>query len=314
MSTLLICSACDPLNALATQFADAAATLLPELNVVLWPEDFDPDDVIAVAAWHPPTDLLGSLPHLKMVASIGAGIEHILRCQDLPVSVPITRIVDPEQARGMAEYVLWAALYYHRGFDQMARQQAHGMWRMPAQRPASEFHVGVMGMGGMGKPVALTLRDRGFAVSAWSRSAQLLEGVHSYTGNDGLSAFLAPLDLVVCLLPLTPATRGLCNAAFFAQMKPGAAFVNVGRGEHLVMPDLLAALNSEHLGGAVLDVFETEPLAKNDALWRHPRIAITPHMASSASFQTITQQILQNVQRLLLGQQPMHSADRQRGY
>jgi glyoxylate/hydroxypyruvate reductase A len=314
MPTLLICSACDPLDALAAQFANAAATLLPALNVALWPENFDPEDVIAVAAWHPPTDLLGSLPNLKMVASIGAGTEHILRCPDLPVSVPITRIVDPEQARGMAEYVLWAALYYHRGFDLMARQQADGLWRMPPQRPASEFHVGVMGMGGMGKPVALTLRDSGFVVSAWSRSAQILERVRSHTGDDELSAFLAPLDLVVCLLPLTPATRGLCNAALFAQMKAGAAFVNVGRGEQVVMPDLLAALDSEHLGGAVLDVFESEPLTQDEALWRHPRMVITPHMASSASDQTITQQILQNVQRLQNGQPPRHTVDRQRCY
>jgi glyoxylate/hydroxypyruvate reductase A len=302
------------LDALAAQFADAAATLLPELRVVLWPAAFDPDDVIAVAAWHPPADLLGCLPHLKMIASIGAGTEHILRCPDLPVSVPVTRIVDPEQARGMAEYVLWAALYYHRGFDQMARQQADGLWRMPPQGPARDFHVGVMGMGGMGKPVALALRDSDFAISAWSRSAQFLERVRSYSGDDDLSAFLAPLDLVVCLLPLTATTRGLCNAAFFAQMKPGAAFVNAGRGEQVVMPDLLAALDCGHLGGAVLDVFENEPLATDDALWRHPRIVITPHMASSASDHTITQQILQNVLRLQQGQSPLNTVDRQRGY
>jgi glyoxylate/hydroxypyruvate reductase len=314
MPTLLICSACDPLDALARKFLDASATLMPDLRVVLWPAAFDPDDVIAVVAWHPPPDLLGSLPNLKMIASIGAGAEHILRCPDLPVSVPVTRIVDPEQARGMAEYVLWVALYYHRGFDTMARQQADGLWRMPPQGPARDFHVGVMGMGGMGRPVAVALRDSGFAVSAWSRSAPLLDSVHSYTGQDELSAFLAPLDLVVCLLPLTPATRGLCNTAFFAQMKPGAAFVNAGRGEHVVMSDLLAALDAGRVGSAVLDVFENEPLAKDDALWQHPRIVITPHMASSASDLTITQQILHNVQRLRQGQQPLHTVDRQRGY
>jgi glyoxylate/hydroxypyruvate reductase A len=314
MPTLLVCSDCDPLDALAWQFVKTAATSMPTLRVALWPAAFNPDDVIAVAAWHPPAGLLKSLPHLKMVASIGAGTEHILRCPDLPDSVPVTRIVDPEQARGMAEYVLWAALHYHRGFDRMARQQADGLWRMPPQGPAGDFHVGVMGMGGMGQPVALALRDNGFAVSAWSRSARLLESVRSYTGDDALSAFLAPLDLVVCLLPLTAATRGLCNAAFFAQMKPSAAFVNAGRGEHVVMPDMLAALDAGHLGGAMLDVFETEPLAKDDALWRHPRIVITPHMASSASDHTITQQILQNVQRLQQGQPPRHTVDRQRGY
>jgi glyoxylate/hydroxypyruvate reductase A len=314
MPTLLICSACDPLDALAKQFADAAAMLLPALKVVLWPAPFDAGDVIAVAAWHPPSGLLSTLPNLRMVASIGAGTEHILRCPDLPANVAVTRIVDPEQARGMAEYVLWAALHYHRGFDQMARQQAQGLWRMPAQGPARDFRIGIMGLGGMGSQVAVSLRDNGFAVSGWSRSAHVLEGVACHAGDEPLAAFLAPLDLVVCLLPLTAATRGLCNAAFFAKMKTGAAFVNAGRGEQVLLPDLVAALDRGHLRGAVLDVFDSEPLAADDALWHHPRIVLTPHMASSASDASITQQILDNVVRLQQGQAPLHAMDRQRGY
>jgi glyoxylate/hydroxypyruvate reductase A len=314
MATLLVCSACDPLQDLTDKFISAAASLLPALNVVLWPARYDSEDVIAVAAWHPPAGLLGSLPNLKMVASIGAGTEHILRCTDLPNTVAVTRIVDPQQARGMAEYVLWAVLYYHRGFDQMARQQAQGAWRMPPQSEAATCSVGIMGLGSMGRQVARALRDNGFSVSGWSRSAHLLKGVSNYVGDEELSEFLAPLDIVVCLLPLTSATRGICNAKFFAQMKVGCAFVNAGRGEHVVIPDLVAALDSGHLGGAVLDVFESEPLAKEDALWRHPRIVITPHMASSASDHTITQQILRNVQRLQKGQPARHAVDRRRGY
>ena len=314
MPTLLICRACDPLDTLADQFSAAAATLLPELKVVLWPAPFDANDVIAVAAWHPPAGLLGSLPNLKMVASIGAGTEHILRCTDLPSNVAVTRIVDPEQARGMAEYVLWAALYYHRGFDQLAQQQAQGLWRMPAQGPARDFRVGIMGLGGMGSQVALRLRDNGFTVSGWSRSAHGLQGIASYAGDEGLGAFLAPLDLVVCLLPLTPATHGLCNTAFFSQMKAGAAFVNTGRGEQVLLPELIAEVDSGHLRGAVLYVFDSEPLSGDDSLWSHPRIVITPHMASSASDASITGQILANVLRLQQGLAPLHSMDRLRGY
>jgi glyoxylate/hydroxypyruvate reductase A len=196
----------------------------------------------------------------------------------------------------------------------MARQQVQGLWRMPAQAPARHFKVGIMGLGGMGRQVAVTLRDNGFAVSGWSRSAHVLDGVATYAGEDQLSAFLVPQDLVVCLLPLTASTRGLCNAAFFAQMKPGAAFVNSGRGEHVRLPDLVAALDRGHLRGAVLDVFDSEPLSAEDSLWRHPRIVLTPHMASSASDACITQQILRNVLRLQQGHAPLHSLDRQRGY
>ncbi|RFO96790.1 glyoxylate/hydroxypyruvate reductase A [Rhodoferax lacus] len=294
--------------------ATEAARVLPGLQVTLWPEPFEADDVLAVAAWHPPAGLLGTLPKLQMVASIGAGTEHILRCPDLPADVAVTRIVDPAQARGMAEYVLWAALYYHRGFDQMAAQQRQGLWHMPPQGPARAFRVGIMGLGGMGLQTALCLRDFGFAVSGWSRSAHAVEDLHTFAGDAALPEFLAPLDMVVCLLPLTPATHGLCNAGFFARMKTGAALVNVGRGEQVVLPDLLAALDSGHLRGAVLDVFDREPLQADDALWRHPKICLTPHMASSASDQTIAQQIVTNTLRLRQGLLPLHTMDRQRGY
>lgn len=314
MATLLVCSSTDPLQGLVDQFAAAAATLMPDLKIKLWPEPYDADDVIAVAAWHPPTGLFGTLPNLRLVASIAAGTEHILRCPDLPADMLVTRIEDPDQARGMAEYVLWAALHYHRGFDQMARQQSSKLWVMPSQAPISEFRVGILGLGLMGKQVAFTLRDNGFTVSGWARSAQQLEGITCFAGDDALAAFLAPLDLVVCLLPLTQATRGICNAAFFAQMKKGAAFVNVGRGEQVVLSDLTAALDSGHLRGAVLDVFAKEPLAEDDALWTHPRIVLTPHMASSSTDATITAQILDNVLRVRQGQQPLYAMDRQRGY
>jgi glyoxylate/hydroxypyruvate reductase A len=314
MPTLLICSACDPLDALADQFAALAATHMPALQVVLWPAAYDPEDVIAVAAWHPPAGLLGSLPNLKMVASIGAGTEHILRCPDLPAGVAVTRIVDPEQARGMAEYVLWAALHYHRGFDQMAAQQRLGLWRMPPQQPAAQFRVGTMGLGGMGLQTALCLRDVGFAVSGWSRQQRTEEGITTYAGEAQLAAFLAPLDMLVCLLPLTAQTYGLCNAAFFARLKRGAVFVNAGRGEQVLLPDLLAALESGHLRAAVLDVFTHEPIAQDDPLWRHPSVLVTPHMASSAADSTIVQQILDNTLRVHQGQAPAHAIDRMAGY
>jgi glyoxylate/hydroxypyruvate reductase A len=166
----------------------------------------------------------------------------------------------------------------------------------------------------MGKQTARCLRDSGFDVRGWSRSAHTLEGVQTYAGDAQLPDFLAPLDLVVCLLPLTAATHSLCDAAFFGRMKPGAAFVNGGRGEQVVLPELLAALDSGHLRGAVLDVFNAEPLAADDPLWRHPRLCITPHMASSASDATIVQQIIGNVLRLLGGQDVLHTMDRERGY
>lgn len=313
-ATLLVCSAVDPLHALRDEMQRVATHLMPGLQVCLWPESFLPEDVVAVAAWHPPPGLLSTLPNLRLIASIGAGSEHLLRRTDLPQGVPITRIVDLEQARGMAQYVLWCALHYHRGFDRMREQQAKGNWLMPAQTGAAAFHVGVMGLGGMGQAAALMLRDAGFQVSGWSRNEKHIAGVHCLAGDASLTRFLAPLDMVVCLLPLTPATQGLCNARFFASLKPGATFVNTGRGEHVVMPDLLAALDSGQLRGAVLDVFEHEPLSADSPLWSHPGLVITPHMASSASDQVIARQIVENVVRTGDGLAPEHGVDRERAY
>lgn len=314
MPTLLVCSATDNLRVLADRMAEEARQRMPDLKVVLWPEPFDPANVLAVAAWHPPAGVLGRLPNLRLVSSIGAGVEHILRCPDLPARVPVTRIVDAEQASGMAQYMLWAALDYHRGFDQMAAQQRQGLWRMPPQTPASDFTVGVMGLGCMGLQVASCLQSAGFAVSGWSRRVHAVEGIITYAGDAALGDFLSSLDLVICLLPLTAQTRGLCNADFFARMKPGAAFVNAGRGEHVVMADLLAALDSGHLRGALLDVFDTEPLSATDPLWVHPGLIITPHMASSASDQTIARQVVCNTWKVCLDQVPEHMMDRDAGY
>ena len=314
MPTLLVCSATDNLQVLADGMADEARQCMPDLKVILWPEPFDPVDVLAVAAWHPPVGLLGGLPNLRLVASIGAGVEHILRCPDLPAEVPVTRIVDDEQASGMAQYMLWAALHYHRGFDQMAAHQRQGLWRMPPQAPACEFTVGIMGLGRMGLQVATCLHEAGFSVSGWSRRTHTVAGITTYSGDAALPDFLGQLDLVICLLPLTPQTRGLCNADFFVRMKPGAAFVNAGRGEHVVMADLLAALDSGQLRGALLDVFDTEPLSATDPLWTHPGLIITPHMASSASDRTIIRQVVGNTRKVCLNHMPEHVMDRDAGY
>ena len=314
MATLLVCSATDDLRTLQTALAQAAAPVMPDLQVRLWPEATDADDVLAVAAWHPPAGLFNTLPQLQLIASIGAGVEHILRVPDVPPEVPISRIVDSQQARGMAEFILWATLHFHRQMDLVLQQHAQRIWRMPPQRAAAECRVGIMGLGAMGEQAARCLRDNGFTVSGWSRSKHGIAGVDTYAGDGELKPFLAPLDVVVCLLPLTASTYGICNAEFFSLLRPGAALVNAGRGEHVVTEDLLAALDSGHLRGAVLDTFAQEPLSPEDPLWNHPGILVTPHMASAASESEIARQIVDNLQRIRTGKSPLHTIDRERRY
>lgn len=317
--TLLVCSETDDLGDLCEPLRRAAATDCPGLHVALWTPQaglgaVDPASVVALAAWFAPRGLPARLPGLRLMASIGAGVEHVLRDTTLPVALPVTRIVDPDQARGMAEFVLWAVLHYHRGMDQVFQQQTQRVWRMPPQRPASQTRVGVMGLGAMGAAVATTLAAQGFAVSGWSRSPRVLEGVTVWAGEACMDDFLAPLDVVVSLLPLTGHTRDLCDAAWLARLKPGAVFVNCGRGEQVVVPDLVDALRSGHVRAAVLDVFAHEPLPAGHPLWSTPGVVVTPHMASAASGEVIARQIMANTARVLAGQAPLHTVDRQRGY
>lgn len=317
--TLLVCSETDDLSDLCEPLRLAAAQDCPGLRVALWtPQaglgDVDPASVVALAAWFAPPGLPAALPGLRLIASIGAGVEHVLRDTALPASLPVTRIVDPDQSRGMAEFVLWAVLHHHRGLDQVLQQQGRRVWRMPPQRPASQTRVGIMGLGVMGATVASTLVAQGFVVSGWSSSPRSIAGVTGWVGDDGLEAFLAPLDVVVSLLPLTDRTRGLCDARWFARLKPGAVLVNCGRGEQVVVPDLIEALRSGHLRAAVLDVFEHEPLPADHPLWATPGVLVTPHMASAASGEVIARQIVRNTARVLAHQPPLHAVDRQRGY
>lgn len=315
--TLLLCSETDDLSGLCGEFERAAARDCPGLRVLCWTPD-TPDaelqGVVAIAGWFVPMGLPARLPRLRLLASIGAGVEHLLRDPDLPPDLPVTRIVDPAQARGMAGYVLWAALHFHRDLDHVLAQQARREWRMPSQRPVSAYRVGVMGLGAMGAEVARTLAAHGFAVHGWARRPAALDGVTTWAGPEAMRPFLAELDMVVSLLPLTPETRGLFDANWFATLKPGAVFVNCGRGEQLVVPALQNALRSGHLRGAVLDVFEREPLPADDPRWTEPGVVITPHMASSASADVIAGQIVADAARVLVGQAPLHAVDRQRGY
>lgn len=229
--TLLLCSETDDLSALQPAFEAAAARECTGLRVVCWSPDTPTavlDRVVAIAGWFVPPGLPARLPRLRLLASIGAGVEHLLRDPDLPPGLPVTRIVDPAQARGMAEYMLWVALHFHRGFDRLLAQQARREWRMPAQRPAAAFRIGVLGLGAMGAAVAHTLAVHGFEVHGWSRRPATVGGVTTWAGPEALFPFLAGLDLVVSLLPLTAETRGLFDPRFFAALPPGAVFVNGG--------------------------------------------------------------------------------------
>jgi glyoxylate/hydroxypyruvate reductase A len=224
--------------------------------------------------------MLASLPNLKLIVSLGAGVDHIFRDPALPSGVPILRLVDPYMTRAMSEYVVLQVLRLHRQDIDYRAQQAAGEWRERTQKNAEERTVGILGFGTLGQDAGRKLRVLGFDVAGWSRTAKDVAGFAAFAGPAGLEALLGRSEIVVSLLPMTPETENILDAALFARLPRGAAIVNAGRGRHLVEADLLAALASGQLSAAALDVFRDEPLPPAHPFWGHPRIIVTPHVAA----------------------------------
>lgn len=268
----------------------------PSLTI-LRPGDAGANEAEVALCWNPSSGDLGMFPKLRLIHSIAAGADQIFKDASRPAHVPVCRIVDPDHRLGMVEYVLWGVLHYHRGFDQMLKNQARVVWDRPGQRAAKQTKVGVMGLGELGRAVALQLAGLGFDTRGWARRPQQVAGVKTFQLAE-LGEFLQGLDILVCLLPLTVETVGILGTETFAKLAKGSVLINCGRGEHLRRDDLFNALDSGQLRGALLDVFEQEPLPTDDSFWRHPQITVTPHIASSASYEVIAEQILANLKRL----------------
>jgi glyoxylate/hydroxypyruvate reductase len=285
---------------------------LPGVSFATWPEAAAREAELAVC-WKPAAGALAAMPRLKLIHSIAAGVDNILVDPTLP-DAPICRIVDPDLSAAMTEFVLWSTLYFHRDFDRVINNARDGVWRRYQQCAPADRRVGILGLGALGTAAATWLVDLGFSVSAWSRSPKSVAGVAMFSGDDALDAFLGQVDILVSLLPLTPSTMGLLNAERLSRLPQGAALILCSRGEHLIADDLVALLRRGHLRGAVLDVFEREPLASDHPLWREPGVLVTPHMAAIASWDVIAQQIAENVRRLQRGEPLLNQVDRGRGY
>ncbi|HET6467528.1 MAG TPA: glyoxylate/hydroxypyruvate reductase A [Geminicoccaceae bacterium] len=291
----------------------ALTRLRPGLEVRVWPETGDPAEIDAALVWRPQPGLLASLPNLRLILSLGAGVDGLLADPTLP-DLPLCRMVDPSLTRSMSEFVLTVALLYHRRLDVYDRQQRAARWRFELPRPAAATTVGILGLGTLGSDAAAVLGAQGFTVQGWSRTARTIAGVRTFAGGDGLNGFLADTDLLVCLLPLTPDTEGILGADLFARLPRGARLLNVGRGRHLVEQDLLDALDSGRLAHATLDVFRDEPLPPEHPFWRHPGIRVTPHCASYSLPESAAAGVVENLRRLEAGLPLLHLVDRARGY
>ena len=288
------------------------AEQLPELEFRVWPAIGDPEDIRYLAAWLLPDDL-DRFDNLEVLFSVAAGVDQ-LDLSRVPARLPVVRMVEPGLVAGMAEYVTWAVLSLHRGMQPYLARQRRGIWLEDPVPRTAERGVGVMGMGELGRGALKRLAPFGFRLRAWSRTPRTMRDVACFAGTEQLPTFLTGCDILVCLLPLTPQTKRLLDAKLFAALPAGAAVVNAGRGGHLVLEDLLAALDTGRLSGAVLDVTEPEPPPSGHPLWEHERVWLTPHIASSSEAEGGAAAVIANIRRHRTGEALVGRINRRQGY
>ncbi|MBT6441551.1 MAG: glyoxylate/hydroxypyruvate reductase A [Alphaproteobacteria bacterium] len=296
------------------EWRQAFAAQCPDMSFRVWPDIGDPADIEVALVWHPPDNALDQFPNLRLIASLGAGVDHLFRGTGLPVGIPVSRIVDRSLTEQMVEYVVLGTLFCHRQMPAYMVQQKQANWQLLRQPLGRDRRVGVLGLGELGMASARALKALQFDVAGWSRSPKNDAEIPDYVGTEGLKDFLARTDILVCLLPLTPQTEGLLNAAQFARLPHGASFVNAGRGGHVVEGDLLAALDSGQLNHAMLDVFQAEPLPAESPFWSHPGVTLTPHVASITNASSGTALVLENLQRVRAGDAPLYEVVPSEGY
>lgn len=285
----------------------------PDIEWRAWPDIGDPADIKYLAAWQAPEDLQTVLPNLQVLFALSAGVDQ-LDLSRIPPSLPVVRLLDPGITQGMCEYASFAVLALHRDMLRYRQQQMARCWQAHLLQPAHQRRVGVMGLGTQAQQILATLQPLGFALKGWARSAHRIAGVECFAGREQLPAFLSQCDIVMCVLPLTEQTRGILNREFFRQLPRGAALINMGRGGHLVEEDLLEALDSGQLSGAVLDVVQNEPAPADHPFWGHPQILLTPHIAAMTQPDSAFAVLLENIRRFERGEPMNGQIDRNKGY
>lgn len=284
----------------------------PELTLLRPEEVTDPEAVDFLLTFLPDPDVFDRYPNIKAVASSAAGLDGILRCPSLPEGLPVLRVEDPDQALQMAGFAVFHVQWHHRRMDLFLEQQAAHVWDIPVRtRSPREKRVGVMGFGLMGRAIARAVASLGYPTSSLSRTmpAPAEPGVTHYLDTDR-AAFVESCDIVINVLPLTPATQQIMNAAFLAALPEGAAIINLGRGQHLDEDALLAALDSGHIAGASLDTFDVEPLPDDHPFWDHPRVLVTPHTASAPTSRGVALSVRDGLARVMAGHVPADRAGR----
>lgn len=300
-----------------TRNPDKWASTLKEknksLDIQIYPDVERPEDVEFAISWKHPEGLYKDFPNLKVIASMGAGVNHILKDDELPEGVKVTRIVDDQLTKDMSQFVLLQCLAVSRNLFIHLQDQSNKNWKPKSYQTPEKTSVGIMGYGVLGQEAGKVLKANGFDVIGYANSSKTVDGIQVY-GADRLDDFLSKTQILVCLLPVTSETKGILDMDVFKKLKEKAYLINVARGEHLVEADLISAVDKDIIEGASLDVFQEEPLPETHPFWNHPNIQITPHVASMTDPESVANQLLENYKRMQNGDSLMNEVDVSKGY
>lgn len=303
----------------AAPWADAMRKAAPALDVRVWPEVGHVADIKYAACWLPPANVVKSFPNLRVIFSLGAGVDAILSDPTLPTHVPIVRVNDDDLTNRMSEYIVMHVLMHHRQQLRLSENQRLGVWDAFSQHAAKDMTVGIMGVGVLGQDAAKKLRVMGFQVRGWSRTRKHIDGVESFAGAAQMDDFLSGTDILVSLLPATKETDGIISRALISKLSRKGPFgapilINAGRGRQHNEDDILACLEDGLLFGASLDVFQREPLPVTSRLWNHAKVMISPHTAADSDPATICTYIVQQMNVFENGKNMQNQIDIRLGY
>jgi glyoxylate/hydroxypyruvate reductase len=272
-------------------WATALQAHLPETLIEVYPQIKDKKSVTFVLCWKPDADVLTQFPNLKVIQSVGAAIDHITKTQEIKENQTVCRIVDENLSHDMFEFLLTAILTQLKNIPLYNQQKEHKLWHPKTYKNIADTHISILGIGNIGADVAKKLVTIGFKVKGWSGSKKDILGVESYAGEEEIYSCLKNTDVLINLLPVTAQTENIINKNLLMKLNKGGFLINVGRGEHLVEQDLIEL-----------------------PFWVHPKIQITPHIASITNIKSAALLVVKNYKNLLTGLPLKHTVSLTKGY
>jgi len=286
-------------------WSSALQEAMPEMNVKVYPDEGDVNDIEYAVVWKHPRGILNQYPNLKAILSLGAGVDHVISDPELPEGLPIVRLVDKKLTHEMFLHSLHWVLHFHSDQYLYRIQQQSREWIQQSSVQSEDRTIGIMGLGNIGKSIGDSLVNLDFNVVGWgARPKNSLGEINYYYGQEQLAVFLRQSDILINVLPLTENTKNILTKNELKLLPEGSFIINIGRGGIINESDLLSALDSGHITAAALDVFAQEPLPENNSLWTHPSVYVTPHIAGQSNPRSAAKTIAENIRLIETGEDP----------